>query len=465
MCSYHPTGYQFSPKFQEGTWDGLIYLAYKLKYGGFSFPSGLINSVVSFLVAEDFKVHTEYNYELPKPNKIRQPKVSTLRDYQLEAVQACLRQRRGILKLPTGSGKTKIAAALIRTLKRYTIFLTHKKDLLYQTRDVFRKEIGDFVGIVGDGKRELDAPIAITSVQTLARNPDLLKSWAKQRKVLFADEVHHAVAKTWYKSMQRIPAYYRIGLTATPITGEGKILLEASTGPIIYTAPAQQLIDDGWLSQPIIKMITVKTPVLPERWDYDKSYYRGITISKTRNTKILRVCQFLIKHKNYKPIVVQVRYLDHLKRLQTKFERHGLNFEVLQGSDTADRRNRVFGEINDGKLDVLLVSGIFDEGIDLPNIRTLIIGAGGSSDVRTIQLMGRGMRRTKDKDEVLIVDFFDYTHEYLERHSKRRRRTYKREGYEVETMTLKGLKRWVTSGKKLYPKGKQLNLPVSSTAK
>lgn len=434
-CSFRPEGSFFAA--QAGSWDGITRLASKRVDGSISFPSGLTNSIVTFLTDLGIRIKhaRDYNPKLVKSRDIVPLNTKILRPYQKEALLACFEQRRGILKLPTAAGKTAVAAALIRAVKRRSITYTHKKDMLYQIANTYKEEIGDFVGILGDGKHQLDPPITVASIQTVHRNIKKYQRFLASKQVLIGDEVHHASSNSWYKVLQQTPAHYRIGLTATPLIDSRKILLEATTGPIIYTKSAQELIEEGYISEPIVVMIPITKPVLPERYDYHKAYDEGIMGSGYRNRTIVRLCRYIKENHRYLlPIVIMVRRLEHIDNLEAGFD--GLNARFLDGSDKSEKRRKVFEEIDNRSIDVAVVSTIFDEGIDVSNIRTLIKASAGKSAVGTVQNLGRGMRLAEGKDQVLFIDLFDMTHEYLERHARKRRAIYRREGYKVNMLSL-----------------------------
>lgn len=442
LCSYRPAGFQFSPKFSDGLWDGRIRLAYQLKDGSFSFPSGLVHRVREFLFKEKYKVKRRTSYDIKDiaVRKVRPLKHTKLRQYQHEAAKMALYHYRGIVKLPTASGKTMVAVAVANSIRQPTLFLTNNKDLLYQASEVFKREIGKDVGVMGDNRREFN-DITIGSIPTLYQNFKQYKDFLLEKRVLIIDEVHHTVAKTWYKLAQKLPCVYRIGLTATTVPGPDMIMLEACTGKIIYTKMAKELVEEGYLSKPEIVLLMIEKPELPERYDYHKAYQLGIVENKYRNKRIAKLCKLLYKKKNYSPIIIQTKKLDHYRYLKHELDKLGLEHEYLSGKDTGAKRERTIQRFKEGKLRILAVSRIFDEAIDIPNIRTLIIASSGKSKIQTIQRLGRGMRKSKRKTSVLVIDFYDDTHYYLRGHSNLRRNTYKKEGHDVEVVTFKQLRK------------------------
>jgi superfamily II DNA or RNA helicase len=363
------------------------------------------------------------------------------RKYQMEAAWIAVNQRRGVIKLPTGAGKTVVSVIIIRTIGKRTLFLTHKKDIFHQTYDRFVKEFGkNRVGRIGDGIKEYDREITIGMVQTLVK----LGSKNKKRvlapvDVFIGDEIHHAGAKTWARTIAQCKAMYRLGLTATPFDGPKAMSLEAATGPVIYTAPVHKLAAKGYLSLPEIVMTRLTKPEINPRFDYHQAFRAGIIENSRRNKRIIAICQRLVKNRRG-PVLVFSTTLDHLESLMEMAAEKRMNFNILTGADSSKERTRVTNQMKRGKLDVLFVSTIFDEGVDIPNVGSIVMAAVGKNKNKLIQRLGRGMRVAKNKNKFLVVDFWDDTCKYLLAHSTRRKNIYKKEGYAV---TVGSLVKWL----------------------
>ncbi|MBW8001665.1 MAG: DEAD/DEAH box helicase [Planctomycetes bacterium] len=421
--SYLPRGYQFMPRYRMKQWDGRIHL---MSIGG-KFPSGLYPTVRKFLISRNLKFQVKRVYRIPTVQDVMQPNNTKLRDYQLEAVRVALKKTRGVLKQPAGSGKTLVASSIIKTLNRPTVFLTHKKDLLYQTKRVFEEEIGkDKIGLIGDGIVETNQ-IDIVSIPTISRTPTKFKSYFKRKEVLIADEVHHAQSNTWYKTIMQIPAMYRFGLTATPQSGDKFLLLEACTGKVIYTTEYGELIKDKYLSKPKVLLLKVTKPDIPDRQEYQTAYRDGIVQNKWRNRIIAGIAKKLCSLR-LDPVCIITKFIEHGSNIEKEVSSVGLeDYRFIHGQHSAQERMEVIQNVLTGKVKVLITSPIFGEGVDIPPLRSMILASGGYSYIKVIQEAGRGMRSTESKSEVLIIDFFDDTHSYLLKHSKRRRNIYKSE--------------------------------------
>jgi len=170
VTRFQPKGFEHSEKYEEGTWDGWIHL-YDARNG--TFPYGLLNDVIDMLCAEevDFTIDDQRSFRSFDP--LPAIRIPSLRDYQTEAMIKAIEVKRGVICLPTGSGKTRTAIAIIARLRLPALFFVHKKELLYQTKDTLEKEFKTKIGQVGDGETDIQ-PITVAMVQTASRLPQEL---------------------------------------------------------------------------------------------------------------------------------------------------------------------------------------------------------------------------------------------------------------------------------------------------
>ena len=429
--SFRPEGYQFAPTFQRGHWDGRI--GYLTKNG--TYPSGLTYRLYKFLESIGYKVRVKATYDRPPAIKKKDMdctlKGMKARKYQLEAAWTALNKHRGVIKLPTAAGKTVIAILIIKNLNGRVLFLTNLKDIFHQTAKRFANEFGEGeVGLVGDGYKQLSRRITVGMVQTLIKiAPAARKVLLTGIDIFIGDEIHHSKAKTWKKTIDSCPALYRIGLTATPGEGSKAMPLEAVTGRIIYEKTVTDLASKGFLSLPTILMSRISKPTVSNRLDYHQAFREGIVENLRRNERIISVCHGLIKY-GHGPVLVFSTSIEQLVKLWGIAFVSGLNYNTLTGKNTSYERMKTIGEMKAGKLDVLFVSTIFDEGVDIPNVGSVVMAAVGKNKTKLIQRLGRGMRIANGKKTFIVVDFYDDTCKYLLNHSKHRRSIYKKEGYQ-----------------------------------
>jgi len=136
--------------------------------------------------------------------------------------------------------------------------------------------------------------------------------------------------------------------------------------------------------------------------------------------------------------LILVERLEHGETLAA-----GLGVKFLSGSTPGYERNLAWQTMRDGGADCLVASVIADEGLDIPNIKWLILAGGGRAAHRQIQRIGRGLRRIEGKDRLRVFDFDDRGF-YLGRHARARRRTYDKEpAYNVSEVTPEELDEWL----------------------
>ncbi|WP_456394071.1 DEAD/DEAH box helicase [Thermococcus sp.] len=401
-------------------------LSYKKDYGKWekpeslydpyekTFPVGLLPCVKTFLNCKGYRVRIiDERDDMGVPlNSKWNPKYS-LRKYQQKAVKKALKAKMGVLALPVGSGKTIVGLRIIHELDLSAMIVVHTKELLYQWAEKVEDVLGLEAGIVGDNKWN-EKPVTIAMIQTLlSRGVDKLE--LEYAAVLF-DECHRtSAAEKFYRLGMSLPQVYRFGLSATPwrrIRGE-EIKIEAVVGPTLYEVKAEDLIKEGFLAKPKFDIITYesKMPSFSER--YKELYEDMIMNNEERNRAIVKKALELAK-KGHR-VLIDVRRIEHGKILVEMLRRNGVNVEFL--SSQSPDRWEILEKFKNGEISIL-VSTLLKEGVDIPEISTIILAGGGKSDIMTIQTIGRALRPKKGMKAV-IVDIQDddpllFTH-FIER--------------------------------------------------
>jgi len=332
------------------------------------------------------------------------------------------------------SGKTAIASALTKHLSIPTLFLVSSIDLVKQTRKVFATRLGlplEDIGFIGDSNLQLGSWITVGTPDTLINRLEdkIIRKFLDKIDLVFADEVHTAGSETFYEVLDSIPAYYRCGLSGTPLNRSdgANLKIIAQTGDICFEVPNKQLIDLGVSARPHIEFIKVGKPDLSKHkglnWhSVDKI---AITENKELNSKIVSKVNKLLDQGLF-PIVL-IDKIDHGDILENLLKKSGVKVKFSFGDLESEERESLLKQYANREIDCLIGSSILDTGIDCPEIDAIVFASGGKSVVRTLQRIGRGMRIRPDKDKVYIVDFANFCHKWLTKHSLERIKTYKKE--------------------------------------
>lgn len=483
----HPAPYR-SRAFLEKRWDGKLRL-----YTGTRFPAGLAVQVADHLVdtGRDVVIHgwepkhkCDWSWlgrdYLPPTGKFEE-----LWEHQHAAIHAMLNASRGIVKLPTGSGKTEIVAAVARALHDEfgwrSLVLVPRKGLLHQTAKRLIGYYGDevSVGVVGDGERECEASIVVATAQTMQRwkasrlkgrirpAEPALRDLVKRTDVLFLDECHRASSDTWYAIAMASNAKRRYGLSGTPLKNslidDAKLI--GATGPIIHEADVDGLIATGLAAKPKIVMVmsanatgpdvsqTIAQTALadaqkrqrekaakakgrkaklkpikkPESKEvYQAAYHLGVVGNPQHNAAVVRATQWLVNNK--RRTVVFCRLKEHFNELDRLFKEAGIAHLAIWGASDLSDRDHAKRSLASGATRVVLATTIWDEGEDLA-CDAIVLAEGVKSITSALQRIGRGMRR--DSTDVWVVDFVPTCHAMLASQAADRADAYEQEGYEV----------------------------------
>lgn len=437
ITSYAMEGRWFSQKYKKGYWDGRVrYVKYdrskKLRY----FPTGFLTRITKALDEASYKyeledkreyAYYEPNYQLAGGIDLSQGKYN----YQGGALDVCLSRGCGIVRLPTGGGKTELGAAILNSIGGKGLWLTHRLNLAYQTKERFERRLNRAVGLVGDSQWDLQ-DITIAMVQSV--KPELLDiDW----DVVIGDEIHHLESKQWFEVFSKIKAPYRFGLSATPHLVNDGLSLLAMTGDVIYDIPVQDLIEREVLVKPNIWFANVNEPKIKKGASYQEAYSLGIVHNAARNDIIKRMC--IILAQEHKPTLVLVKRLNHGELLTEILNHANVSTEFIRGSSGASERANAIERLRDGRImAIVATTEIFGEGADIPALRAVVNATGskgggnaaeGDSGRGTIQILGRGLRSMVGKPEFDYFDFADKQHRFLADASYDRVNTLESEGY------------------------------------
>ncbi len=428
-CPY--PNYWFSKAFKNHTWDGHYHFLRK----DMTFPTGLLSIITKHLslnnesyIVEDSAVKRD----LSRFKGRTELAGVTLYPYQRKAIDAALTKCRGIIEVGTGGGKTEIAAGIIKGLDLPTLFIVNTKELLYQTHERFELRLGRIIGRLGDGLMEIEPSIIVATIQTLysmfKKDQALIKEWLGIFRLVILDESHHSSSTEWYRILMFMhSAYYRVGLSGTPLRRNvlSNMRAMAVTGDIIYSKLSAELIKDEYLSDIAIEMVENSELVMGDRWQM--IYNDGVVESVYRNTLITDLAER--EFRAGRKVMVLVRQIKHGKILTRMLKNlRQVPAIFLWGKHESLERNQVKHCFNKDGGFVLIASGIYDEGVDIPEVDVLIIGSGGKSEVKAIQRIGRGLRKKESGAKLQVYDFMDSS-QYLDSHSRQRLNIYKKEGF------------------------------------
>jgi superfamily II DNA or RNA helicase len=347
-------------------------------------------------------------------------------------------ERRGVLCLPTGGGKTRTAVefVLTRALEggNRVLWLAHRHELVNQAIATFltrghRRGTSFTVARFEAGPKKYgrSADVVIASLPTLGwtrelPNVDKLLDIHEKFDLIVVDECHHAVASTWKRLLKelrrRLPASKLLGLSATPTrTAEREVPeLWKLFGRIIHEVSPLPLIKQGVLARPHI--ISVETEQVFEATEKEAQLFqqfddlpemlvKRIASNKVRNELIVR--NLVQERARWGQTLLFAANLEHADELKRMLRKKGVEASFLHGGSSIEERVQILEDFAYRRLQVLINVALFNEGTDIPAVQTVFLARPTMSRILFQQMVGRGLRgpRLGGTATCYIVGFHD----------------------------------------------------------
>lgn len=366
-----------------------------------------------------------------------------LREYQKEAVESLIRNKKGIVLMPTGTGKSLVAIECMRRLRKRTIIIVPTEAYLKQWQ---RKEflggkglnIGEFYGRNHDYKYK---DVVISIYNSVANNLWILENF----DFIVFDEAHHLGAEKFSKILGVInKKEYVLGLTSVIERPDGMHNLILQFLPVIYEMRLSYARERGWISELKINKYGVDLTV-GERFEYDsytetiKKFYRifgfmeisdmlkinhplaRAALSAIVKRKMLlssavnkrkAIAELLERFKN-DIIILFSESIDSIKMVKKLLESIGYvcgkDFGIYHSKMKVKERNDMLERFRRKEFKILLSVRCLEEGIDVPDASIGIIIGSGRTKRQSIQRLGRIMRKSEKKFKEMWVVYCKYT--------------------------------------------------------
>lgn len=379
----------------------------------------------SVLVDELSQGGVRYSDTTPKHEaRVAGANAPELRWYQREALAAWgAGGRRGVIALPTGAGKTVVAAAAIAREAVATLCLVPTCVLLDQwARALSRYLIG--IGRLGDGERNVTSITVATYASAVTWAPRVGDRFG----LVIVDEAHHVGGQCPGEVLEMLVAPARLGLTATPPTGEGALELERHVGPIVYSLGIDDLVGDALADFDLITIPIRLTPGERARYDTARKQFSAAFVAFQRASPgadwetfmraamrsaagraavaAWRVSRELVAYPEDKRRVVRELLARHAAQRVLIFTgdnrtAYAIARELLVYPITHEigrkERARALDKFNSGESNALVSAQVLDEGFDVPAAEIAVVVGGSASTRRHVQRIGRVLRPAPGK--------------------------------------------------------------------
>ncbi len=329
----------------------------------------------------------------------------------LEAERTVHDRHRNLVVAATGTGKTVVAALDYQRLcqpdaYRSLLFVAHRKEILDQALPTYREVLtdGTFGELLVGGQRPQQWQHVFASVQSLSTPAQL-----PQFDVVVIDEFHHAEAMTYRRLLEQLHPSELLGLTATPQRTDGVDVRSFFNGHTAYELPLSDALDQDLLCPFHYFGIADNTDLTAIEWTrgaYDIAGLSGLyTGNDARAALVLKALERQVTDTGRMRALgfcVSVAHAEYMARV---FTEAGIPARALSGQTPLSERVHAAAALRNRDVRCLFTVDLFNEGIDLPDVDTLLLLRPTSSATVFLQQLGRGLRRTSDKAVLTVLDF------------------------------------------------------------
>jgi DNA repair protein RadD len=315
-------------------------------------------------------------------------------------------RRRILVTLPTGAGKTVVAAALIAEAVargERALFVAHRREIVAQTCAKLHAVSVDHGVIQAGFPSRSGAPVQVASIQTLHARAIRSRTLAMpEASLVFVDEAHHCRAQTYEAVLACYPDATVVGLTATPCRADGRGLGNVF-GVLVEGPSVAELVAERHLVP--VRVYAPSRPDLTgvrvERGDY-------VEAELARRVNTDRLVGDIIEHwlrlAERRRTVVFATGVAHSVHIRDRFRAAGVVAEHIDGATPTEDRDRILAALAAGAVDIVVNAMVLTEGWDRPEVSCLILARPTKSLGLYRQMVGRVLRPYPNKADALILD-------------------------------------------------------------
>lgn len=368
------------------------------------FPTGLLSRVTSYL--KNYKLVEELFSHRFSDTEFEFNKTKIFYVEQKEAISVCIRKGRGLIRMPTGTGKSMTIAGLIHALQVRTLIVVPNLGLKTQLQSTI-DELLDYPD------RRL---VCVENIDSSALNN------LTDFDCLIIDEAHHSAASTYRQLNRKVwkNIHYRFCFTATPFRSgpEEQILMESITGGTIYTLPYMIAVSKKYIV-PVEAYYLDLPKTIPDGYTWNQIYKELVVDNAVRNDALISIIKSLNDAgKSCLTLIKEVKHGEYLSKKSGSPLANGENKE-------ADQLIEDFS--NKKSISLIATTGICGEGRDTKACEYVIIGGLGKSKNAFMQQIGRAVRTYEGKQSAKIILIRDPSHKWTLAHFNAQKKILKEE--------------------------------------
>ncbi|HEJ8708059.1 TPA: DUF3427 domain-containing protein [Staphylococcus aureus] len=316
----------------------------------------------------------------------------------------------------TGTGKTILCALDVREVNpNKFLFIVHNEGILNRAKEEFKKVLpikndSDF-GLLTGKHRDVDAKYLFATIQTLSRDDNFKQFDENEFDYIVFDEAHRSAASTYQRVFNYFKPKFMLGMTATPERSDELSIFELFDYNIAYEIRLQAALESDILCPFHYFGVT----------DYVHQGIKEDDVTKLRYLTSDERVNYIIQKTDYYgysgEILQGLIFVSSKKEaydLADKLSSKGIKSVALTGDDSVNYRQIVIEKLKEGKINYIITVDLFNEGIDIPEVNQVVMLRPTESSIIFIQQLGRGLRKSSNKEYVTVIDFIgNYKTNYL----------------------------------------------------
>lgn len=311
---------------------------------------------------------------------------------------------RAMVVLATGLGKTYLAAFFAEKFKR-VLFVAHRQEILFQAKQSFEHVHPNRTSaFYNASEKRTDADFIFASIYTLGSQYHLDRFAPDAFDLIVVDEFHHAAAPTYERLLSHFDPQFLLGITATPDRMDNKDVYALCDGNVAISIHFLDAIERNWLAPFQYYGVYDDTDYSAIRWlgtRYDEEELMQVQLQEDFAGKIFEAWK---QHKQTRTLVFcsSVRQAVYMSDF---YKKNGVRAIGLHGGSPSDERKAARSKLDKGELEVIFTVDLFNEGVDIPKVDTLLFIRPTESLTVYTQQIGRGLRIANGKSHCVIIDF------------------------------------------------------------
>lgn len=338
------------------------------------------------------------------PNKMQRQAVENL-----ERIRS-IGENKALVIAATGTGKTYMSAFDVKAVKpKRLLFIVHREEILKKAKETFEKLLPNekrSFGLLTGNHKQKDKDYIFSTIQTMSK---YFREFERDAfDYIIYDEAHHATSPSYQAVLEYFEPKFTLGMTATPERSDQQNVFDLFDNNVALEVRLHEALEDEL--------------VIPFHY-FGITDIEGIDLSDvdiddvaeiTKRLKVNERVDFIIKNMNFyghdgdkrKGLGFCVT-IEHAQYMAQEFNNRGYHSICLSGEDSVERRAYYMNKLEDDadKLEFIFTVDIFNEGVDIPSVNTVLMLRPTNSPIVFIQQLGRGLRKHKDKSFLTVLDF------------------------------------------------------------